>query len=162
MYTISALVLVLGFSLFTHAAGQNFPIQVTCTESPDSEPVLSLAVRASTNEASLFYKTPAMAEPIIINFGDAYGHNSSASVTIESSRGDRMSGNQGMKFSAHNSRVGLRTFFYKNFDLELERMSNGSLMGKKLHYATGKEVSPDTQSEATIEFDSLTCMIAGL
>lgn len=162
MYKTGAIFFILSFSLCMFAAGEDFPIQVTCTEAQDLEPVLKIAVRPATNESRFFYKTPSMAEPVIINTGDAYGHSSSSSVTIDSSRGDRMSGNQGLKISAHSSRAGLRVLFYKNFEFELERVSDVRFMGKKLHYAVGKDAFPDTQIEGTVEFDNLTCAVGGL
>ena len=68
MLKTSLLCLSLTFSVLIHAnAWQDFPVRVACKEhSEDIEPILKLALRPSTNESRLYYKSPQMAEAICL------------------------------------------------------------------------------------------------
>ena len=160
MNKIGLISLLLSCSLLSHAASwQDFPVQVTCTEA--SEVILNLAIRPSTNQSRLSYKTPTMAEAVIITSGDAYGPNASSSMTIESSQGDTMSRDQGLTFSGHRSNI-TRILTYQNYELSLELMTDGSFQGKRLRYAAGKDAFPDTQIEGDIVFNNVRCVVTGV
>jgi hypothetical protein len=163
MFKASLPFLSLIFSLFIHAdAWQDFPVQIVCKEhAEDLEPILKLALRPSTNESKFYYKSPQMPQAITIIAGDVGGPSSYSSVQIESSRGDNMSSNQILRLSGHESHV-TRVLTFKDFQLELMKMLDGSFVAKQLSYAVGKDTSPDSQIIGNIQFTNLRCSVVGI